>query len=92
MAADDVAEAVVRVSVGKPVKGIVEVGGPEKFRLDELIRRFLRELGDSREVVVDPDARYSGAILSERTLVPEDDAKLGEIRFEEWLAQESVKA
>jgi uncharacterized protein YbjT (DUF2867 family) len=74
------------------VKGIVEVGGPEKFRLDELIRRFLRELGDSREVVVDPDARYSGAILSERTLVPEDDAKLGEIRFEEWLAQESVKA
>lgn len=91
MAADDVATAVGRVSVGTPVNGIVEVGGPEKFRLDKLIRLCLNALGDSREVVVDPNALYSGARLSERTLVPEDDAKLGEIRFQDWIAQGNLK-
>jgi uncharacterized protein YbjT (DUF2867 family) len=91
MAADDVAKAVARVSVGTPVNGIVEVAGPEKFRLDELIRRCLSALGDSREVVADPNALYSGARLSERTLVPQDDAKLGEIRFEDWLARGRLK-
>jgi uncharacterized protein YbjT (DUF2867 family) len=87
MAADDVAKAVASVSVGTPVNGTVEIAGPEKFRLDELIRRCLSALGDSREVVADPNALYSGARLSERTLVPEDDGKLGEIRFEDWLAE-----
>jgi uncharacterized protein YbjT (DUF2867 family) len=91
MASDDVAKAVARISVGTPVNGRVEVAGPEKFRLDELIRRCLRALGDSREVVADPNSLYSGARLSERTLVPEDDAKLGEIRFEDWVAQGSLK-
>ena len=91
MASDDVAKAVARISVGTPVNGIVEVAGPEKFRLDELIRRCLSALGDSREVVADPNSLYSGARLSERTLVPEDDAKLGEIRFGDWLAQGSLK-
>jgi uncharacterized protein YbjT (DUF2867 family) len=84
---DDVAKAVVRVSAGKPMNGIVEVGGPEKFRLDELIRLGLSALGDAREVVTDPNALYYGVRLSERTLVPEDDAKLGEMRFKDWLAQ-----
>lgn len=87
MAADDVAKAVARVAVGMPVNGIVEVGGPEKIRLDELIRHCLSAVGDSRQVVVDPNAPYAGARLSERTLVPEDDAKLGEIRFEDWLTR-----
>jgi len=91
MAADDVATAIGRVSVGSPVNGIVEIGGPEKFRLDELIRLCLNALGDSREIVIDPDALYSGARLSERTLVPEDDAKLGQIRFEDWIAQGNLK-
>lgn len=91
MASDEVAKAVGRISVGPPVNGMVEVAGPETFRLDELIRRFLRAHGDSREVVPDPDAPYSGACLSERTLVPEGDAELGKIRFEDWFAQESVK-
>ena len=91
MAADDVARAVAGVALGKPVNGMVEVGGPEKFRLDELIRRCLSALGDSREVVIDPAARYAGARLSERTLVPEDDAKLGEIRFGDWLARSLKK-
>ena len=91
MASDDVAKAVGRVSVGTPVNGIVEVAGPEKFRLDELIRFVLSALGDPRKVVTDPNALYYGARVSERTLVPEDDAKLGEIRFEDWLARGSLK-
>ncbi len=91
MAADEVARAVGRISVGTPVNSTVEVGGPEKFRLDELIRRTLSAFSDSREVVADPDALYSGARLSERTLVPERDAALGEIRFEDWLVQECLK-
>jgi uncharacterized protein YbjT (DUF2867 family) len=87
----DVAIAVARVSVGTPVNGIVEIAGPERFRLDELIRIYLDATGDSREVVTDPNALYYGVRLSERTLVPEDDARLGEIRFEDWLPQGALK-
>ena len=86
MASDDVAEAVARIAVGAPVNGIVEVAGPEQFRLDELIRQDLSALNDPRDVVADPQARYFGAMLSERTLVPGDDARLGETRFEDWLS------
>jgi len=85
MAADDVASAVGRIAVGAPVNGTVEVAGPEQFRLDELIRRSLSAHNDPREVVADPQARYFGAKLSERTLVPGDDARLGGTRFEDWL-------
>ena len=91
MAADDVASAVGRVALGAPENGTVEVGGPEKFRLDELIRRGLAARNDPREVVADPQARYYGIKVEERTLVPEDDAKLGKIRFEDWLAQGNLK-
>ena len=91
MAADDVARAVGRISEGTPLNGIVEVAGPDKFRLDELIRRGLKATGDHREVVADPDALYFGARLSENTLVPETDAKLGEIRFDDWLAQRQAE-
>ena len=87
MAADDVATAVGRIAVGPPVNGVVEIGGPEQFRLDELVRRRLDSLKDPREVVADPDARYSGAKVSERTLVPGNNARLGETRFENWLTQ-----
>ena len=87
MAAEDVAKAVGRVAVGSPVNGIVEVAGPEQFRLDELIREGLKARQDPREVVADPQSRYFGAVLSERTLVPADGARLGEIRFQEWLGQ-----
>ena len=87
MAADDVAKAVGEVAAGAPVNGIVEVAGPEQFRLDELIREGLKARQDPREVVADPQSRYFGALLSERTLVPADGARLGEIRFQEWLAQ-----
>jgi uncharacterized protein YbjT (DUF2867 family) len=87
VAADDVARAVGQISVGSPVNGIVEVAGPEQLRLDELIRRELRARNDPRAVIADPHARYFGAELSERTLVPGDDARLGETRFEDWLSQ-----
>ncbi len=90
MAADDVASAVGRIAMGSSVNGTVEVGGPEKFRLDELVRRFLAARKDPREVVTDPQARYYGVKVSERSLVPGDDARLGETRFETWLSQQST--
>ena len=91
MAADDVAKELARTSVGTPLNGIVEVAGLDKFRLDELIRRGLKASGDLREVVADPDALYYGARLNENSLVPEADARLGEIRFDDWLAQGNLK-
>ena len=92
MAADDVASAMAQIAVGPPVNGTVEIGGPEQFRIDELVRRRLASLGDSREVVADPRALYSGAKISERTLVPDDGARLGETRFETWLTQPAAHA
>ncbi len=92
MAADDVASGVGRIAVGPPVNGIVEIGGPEQFRLDDLVRRRLASLDDPREVVADPQARYSGAALGERTLVPDKDARLGPTRFETWLTEAAAKA
>ncbi len=86
MAADDVAAAVARVVLGSPANGIVEVGGPERFRFDEVIRRWLAANNDPREVVDDVHARYFGAELQERSLVPADDAAVGEIRLADWLA------
>jgi uncharacterized protein YbjT (DUF2867 family) len=90
MAAEDVASAVGRISVGSPVNGIVEVAGPQQFRLDELIRRVLSERDDPREVITDPHARYFGAELGERILLPGDDARLAETRFDNWLSQSVV--
>jgi uncharacterized protein YbjT (DUF2867 family) len=87
MAADDVAKAVAGVAVGPPLNGTVEVAGPQQFRFDELIRQGLAARHDPREVVVDPHARYFGAELGQRSLIPADDARLGEIRFLEWLNQ-----
>jgi uncharacterized protein YbjT (DUF2867 family) len=86
MAADDVAGAIARIAMRSPVNGTVEIAGPQKFRLDELVRRHLAALKDPREVISDPHARYYGIVVSERTLVPGDDARLGETRFEDWLS------
>jgi uncharacterized protein YbjT (DUF2867 family) len=89
MSADDVASGVARVAVGQPVNGTIEIGGPEPFRVDELVRRRLASLKDPREVIADPNARYAGAKLSERTLLPSNNARLGETRFEIWLTQQA---
>jgi uncharacterized protein YbjT (DUF2867 family) len=88
IAAEDVAAAVGRVAVGAPLNGIREIGGPEQFGLDELVRRGLAAKGDPREVVTDEQAPYYGVRLSERTLVPGPDAQLGEITLDKWLAQQ----
>ena len=87
MAAEDVATAVAGVAVGAPLNGILEVAGPEQFRLDEIVRRYLAARDDRRSVIADPNARYYGAKLGERTLVP-DNATIGETRFEDWLSRQ----
>ncbi len=92
MAADDVASALAGLAMSSPVNGTVEIGGPEQFCLDELVRRGLAARKDPREVVSDPDARYYGIAVSERTLVPNDDARLGDTRFETWLTQSAAAA
>jgi uncharacterized protein YbjT (DUF2867 family) len=91
MAADDVASGVARVAVGPPLNGAVEIAGPEQFRLDDLVRRRLVALKDTREVIADPNARYGGAKVSEKTLLPGNNARLGETRFETWLTQSAAQ-
>ena len=87
MAADDVASALDRIATGSPVNGTVEIAGPEQFHLDEIVRRDLAARNDPREVISDPHARYYGIEVGERTLIPNQDARLGETRFEDWLRQ-----
>jgi uncharacterized protein YbjT (DUF2867 family) len=87
MAADDVAAAVGRVAIGTPVNGIVEVGGPQQFRLDEFVQQALNAYNDPRKVMADPAAGYFGVEVDDRTLVPGKEARLGETRFDTWLAQ-----
>jgi uncharacterized protein YbjT (DUF2867 family) len=87
MAADDVAAGVGRVGAGTPMNGIVEIGGPEQLRFENVVRRVLAAADDQREVVADPTAGYFGITVTERTLVPGDDARLGEIRLDDWLRQ-----
>ena len=91
MAAEDVANAVTKVTIGSPLNRIVEVGGPELFRFDEFISRGLKANNDPREVVADPHARYFGTELTERSLVPDAGAQLGETRFEDWLSQSAAQ-
>ena len=85
IAADDVASAVARVAVGSPLNGTIEIGGPEQFRFDDFIRRGLSARNDPREVIADSHARYYGAVLSDRSLIPGDGAQLGGTRLADWL-------
>ena len=91
MAADDVASGLARIAVGSPLNAIAEIAGPEQFRVDELVRRRLVSLKDPREVVADSNARYGGARVSEKTLLPGNNARLGETRFETWLTQPTAE-
>ena len=88
MVSDDVAAAVVRATVGAPAEGVVEVGGPEAFQLEEFIRMALAAHQDPRSVVTDPQATYWGAELTENTLLPGPGAHLAETRFSDWLARQ----
>jgi uncharacterized protein YbjT (DUF2867 family) len=85
IAADDVAAIVADVAVGSPRNGIVEIAGPERAPFNEIIARYLRAVGDPREVVRDPEARYWGGRVEERSLVPLGEARLGRITLGEWL-------
>jgi hypothetical protein len=77
--------------VGTPVNGIVEIGGPETFRFDELIRSSLSAHDDPRHVVADPDAGYFGTKLTDMSLVTAPDAQLGATRFEDWLSAPATR-
>jgi uncharacterized protein YbjT (DUF2867 family) len=85
--AADVVAALADIALGEPLNGIVEVGGPEKFRMNDLVRRVMQAKGDSREVITDEHARYFGAEVDDDSLVAGPDARLGARRFEEWLKE-----
>ncbi|WP_206686035.1 hypothetical protein [Kribbella qitaiheensis] len=87
IAAQDVAQAVGRVAVGAPLKGQLEVGGPERFRMDEFFRKVVAESNDMPEVVTDPKAVYYGISPTESALVPADDASQGETTYATWSQQ-----
>ncbi|MEZ0341586.1 SDR family oxidoreductase [Mycobacterium sp. pV006] len=91
MASADVAEAVGIAAVNAPVAGITEVGGPERFRLPELIRTTLTARGDAREVITDPSATYWGVAIDEDTLVPGPGATLFDTRFSDWLLASAAR-
>lgn len=82
---DEVAAALADIAVGEPLNGTIEIGGPERIRLDELVRRFLRATKDPREVVTDVHALYAGVELDDQSLIPGDNPRIAAIRFEDWL-------
>ena len=89
MAADDVAAAVCHVTLAAPLNKTIEIAGPEPLRFEDFVRQGLRAVGDHRVVIADPKARYFGAHLGERTLVPSDGAQLGVTRFDDWLSRQA---
>ena len=90
MAADDVAKTVGRIAMRAPLNGMVEVGGPEQFRFDEIIRKALAARKDPRTVVPATDAPYFGALLDERALVPADDALRGEVTLAAYVQRQAA--
>ena len=84
---DDVAAAMADVTLGAPVNGTVELAGPERLRLDELVQRFLSANHDARQVVADVHARYFGAELNDQSLIPGDNPRIAPTRFEDWLSR-----
>jgi uncharacterized protein YbjT (DUF2867 family) len=92
IAADDVARFVADAALGAPRNGIVEIAGPEQAPFNEIVARYLKAIGDRREVVRDPDARYFGGRVEETSLVPLGEARLGAIDFDEWLHRSKAAA
>ncbi|ALD92850.1 putative nucleoside-diphosphate-sugar epimerase [Cupriavidus gilardii CR3] len=91
ISSEDVAQAVADCALAAPANGIVEIAGPEPFKMSDIVQRYLQAIGDSRTVKVDPAARYFGAELQTGSLVPEGQAHLGRISFEDWMRQSQVK-
>jgi uncharacterized protein YbjT (DUF2867 family) len=92
IAADDVAANVADVALAPPRNGIVEIAGPERAPFNEIVARYLKAVGDPREVVSDPEARYGGGRVEEKSLVPLGEARLGRIGLDEWLRRSQAKA
>src|SRR5437016_11898715 len=92
IAADDVAANVAEVALAAPRNGIVEIAGPERAPFNEIVARYLKAVGDPREVVRDPEARYYGGRVEERSLVPLGEARLGRIGLDEWLRRSQARA
>jgi len=92
IAADDVAAIVADVALAAPRNGIVEIAGPERAPFNEIVARYLKAVGDPREVVRDPEARYWGGRVEERSLVPLGEARLGQIGLDQWLRRSQPRA
>jgi uncharacterized protein YbjT (DUF2867 family) len=92
IAADDVAPIVAEVALAAPRNGIVEIAGPERAPFNEIVARYLKAIGDPRKVVRDPEARYFGGRVEERSLVPLGEARLGRIGLDEWLRRSQAGA
>ncbi|MFJ1472592.1 MULTISPECIES: SDR family oxidoreductase [Massilia] len=92
IASDDVAAIVADVALAAPRNGIVDIAGPERAPFNEFVARYLKAIGDPREVVSDPDARYFGGRVDEHSLVPLGEARLGRIGLDEWLRRSKAEA
>jgi uncharacterized protein YbjT (DUF2867 family) len=92
IAADDVAPIVAEVALAAPRNGIVEIAGPERAPFNEIVARYLKAVGDPREVVCNPEARYFGGRVEEHSLVPLGEARLGRIGLDEWLRRSQAGA
>ena len=92
MASDDVADAVADAALAAPVNGMVEIAGPERIPLDDIVRRYLRAKHDPRQVIADVHARYFGIELNDQSLTPGDNPRLGPTRFEDWLSRSAARA
>ncbi|WP_342086212.1 SDR family oxidoreductase [Dyadobacter sp. OTU695] len=90
ISSDDVASAVTELALDTPRNGVVEIAGPERFRLAELVQKFLNLKGDTRSVVTDSQARYYGALLSDVALLPAGDARVGSVNFADWFKATNV--
>jgi uncharacterized protein YbjT (DUF2867 family) len=92
MSSDDVAAALADVAVAAPASGMIEIAGPEAVRMTDLVADFLKFTGDTRQVIPDVLARYSGAEIDDRSLTPDANARLGATRYKDWLSRNAAKA
>ncbi len=91
MAAVDVATAMCEIALESPANGIVEIGGPERIRLSEIVGKYLKATHDKREVITDENANYFGMRLDDQSLVPAPDARLSKTTFDEWMSQTAIR-